>query len=511
MERRKFIKAGFLTATGLGMAPLLNAKRPRVSASGNGGRKPNVLVILTDQQNIDTISAYRGHFNHPAHGTGWLSTPNLDRLAQRGVSFMESHVNNPICSPQRACLFTGRMSSETGVPTNNQGIDRNVPNMGQWLAQESDYARYYCGKWHAGGPWNYPEVSGSRKIPGFNCLPVGGTACGDYNDYAVSATTAAFLNSYQKKSPFLFVAGLMNPHDISFWDPKLGGEVMTPGKDVLGLGNHLPPVPPNLHYTFDDPRDNLRVRSWNDMHWRNYAYEYYRMVEKVDNDVGRILDAVDSRDDETVIIFTSDHGEGLGRHQRTGKWHPFDHSLKVPLIISWPGTAAEDVQDTAHLVQGVDLMATVCAIAGIAPPPHCRGRSLIPLLRRESGVEWTDSVYAEFHNTGRLLRTSRYKYVRWYRPGEYGEYPRWRRPGRRQVGFEQPYRLKDGRTVEFSPEHLADLDRLPQELLFDMQEDPWEKRNLATKSEYAEIIRDHDRLMLEQWESRLIPGKTYIR
>jgi arylsulfatase A-like enzyme len=503
MKRREFIQTTALAATGLTLSPWASA-RP-VSR-----RKPNILIILTDQQNIDTIAAHRSHFDHPCHGSNWVKTPNLDRLAKRGVSFMESHVNNPVCSPQRASLFTGRMSTETGVPINNRGIDQRIPNMGQWLAQESNYERYYCGKWHAGGPWNYPSAAGPRKIPGFECIPIGDTHCGDFNDYAVSGTTAGFLNNYRKDQPFLFVAGLMNPHDICFWTPPLGGGVITPGQDVFGLGDALPPLPPNLNYDFAEPYevsesyDEPRIREWSAMHWRNYAYEYYRMVEKVDADVGRILDAVDSREDETVIIFTSDHGEGLGRHERIQKWHPFEHSLKVPLIISWPGTGAEDYCDRQHLVQGVDLMATVCDIAGIAPPPHCHGRSLVPLIRRDSGVEWSESVYAEFQRTGRVLRTERYKYVRAYRPGFGGG------PFERDLTeLEQPYRLKDGRTVEYVPEYLDQFARYPEELLFDMLEDPWEMTNLATDSRYADILRDHDRLMVQQWESRLIPGRAH--
>ncbi len=492
LNRRQFLQTGAVAATGA--VALSSMPRPRM-AGAETASKPNIVIILTDQQNIDTISAHQRYFTHEAHGCRWLSTPNLDRLAERGMSFLESHVANPVCSPSRGTFFTGRMSIETSVTTNNVGIDRDVPNMGQWFEQNSDYARVYCGKWHAGGQWNYPTISGNRKIPGFTTLPAGARGTGDIADYQVSGAVEAFVRNYDDSDPFLIVAGLMNPHDICYWTPGLGGKALVPDWDVFELGDDLPPLPPNFDYDFDEPREQ-RVRSFNEWNWRNYTYEYYRMVEKVDADVGRILDAVESRDDDTLVIFTSDHGEGLGRHMRVQKWHPYDESVKVPLIISCPGRVVENVVDTSHLVNGVDIMSTVCAYAGIPAPPHARGSNLKPLLEGDDPEYWTDNVYAEIQQTGRMIRTNKYKYVKFYEfSGD----------------SEKPFVMADDTHTQFEPGQGHLYKEHPVKLLFDMEADPWETQNLADDARFADVIAAHEQILREQYEARLIPGVNYNR
>lgn len=395
------------------------------------------------------------------------------------------------------------MSRETGVTSNNLGIDPRVPNMGQWLSEQAGYEAYYCGKWHASGPWNYPEVSGSRRVAGFKTIPVGAGATGDFSDYQVSSATVSFLSQYRGASPFLFVAGLMNPHDICFWIPQLGGPHITQGGDPYGLGDARPPVPPNNEFHRSDRSESAAFGfGWTEEHWRNYAYDYYRMVERVDADVGRILDALEERDDDTVVIFTSDHGEALGRHNLVQKWHPYDHSLKVPLICSRPGEWESGRVDRKSLVMGVDVMATVCDAAGVAPPPQARGRSLEPLLKGES-AEWRESVFAECRQTTHILRTQRFKYVKAYAFSQ-NEL----RHGRH---VEKPFVGRNGEALAYDPDgfdaYRANRDGIA---LFDLEADPWETRNLAGDGGYGEIAEAHDRLLREQWESRLIPGVPEI-
>lgn len=486
MNRRQFMQTGAVALGGVALTS---------RATADKAPNPNIVIIMTDQQNIDTISAHQQYFTHESHGCRWLSTPNLDRLAARGVSFLESHVANPVCSPSRGSFFTGRMSIESSVVTNNFGIDKNVPNMGQWFEANSNYARVYCGKWHAGGNWGYPEVSGNRKIPGFDILPGSARASGDLADYQVSGAVEAFIRNYNESNPFLIVAGLMNPHDICYWTPQLGGKMLVPDSDVFGLGDALPPLPPNMDYDFPEPID-LRIRNFTAMNWRNYTYEYYRMIEKVDADVGRILDAVESRSDDTLLIFTSDHGEGLGRHMRVQKWHPYDQSVKVPLIISCPGRVVENVVDTEHLVNGVDIMSTVCEYAGIPAPPHARGRSLKPLLSAETPEFWSDNVYAELRFTGRMIRTNDYKYVKFYQYS--GE-------------AEKPFVLADDSHSQFEPGKGHLYKENPVRLLFDMKNDPWETRNLFDDPRYADIVTSHEAILREQYEARLIPGTNFER
>lgn len=158
-----------------------------------------------------------------------------------------------------------------------------------------------------------------------------------------------------------------------------------------------------------------------------------------------------------MVIFTSDHGEGAGFHGRTGKWTPYEESAKVPLIFSWPGRMEEGVIDRERLTLGTDPMATMCDFAGIGFPEHMEGRSLRPFLEGRQ-AEGREFVVAEWQIDGRMLRSPRYKYA--WKEGD------------------------------------------PVELLFDLEQDPWETVNLFDSPAHADILRDHRR-MLRDYDAML--------
>jgi len=431
--RRQFIQTGALAA---------GAAMTSGSVSAAPKRKPNFLFIVCDQLGLDALSG---------HGCPDVHTPNVDRLIRRGVTFLESHSTDPVCSPARSSLFTGRMPVETGVITNGRPIHPSVPNMGQWLRRDG-YDTVYCGKWHL--PGGYPT-----EMPGFNVLPVGGGQ-GDLVDSVVSRTCEAYLKTRPKDNPFLLVASLMQPHDICYW--AIRNKFLVPKQlPFPQLADQLPALPPNHTARPAAPKllDEKMFREFSDAQWRYYLYIYYRQVEMADADIGRMLDALEASGeaDNTVVIFTSDHGDGRGRHKHVSKWYPYDESVKVPMVVSCPGQIAEGHVDASHLVSGLDVMSTVCDYAGIAPPPDLRGYSLRPLLEQRS-VEWREFVVADTHVVGRMIRTAQYKYVRY----------------------------QDD----------------PVEQLFDMQADPWETKNLYEDAHYADTIAAH-RKLLDEWEGRL--------
>lgn len=499
ISRRTFLKSG----TALGGFSIVNnscfASTLDQAHASTGEKKPNILIIISDQMNIDAIAHYSSHFKDPAYGGHWARTPNLDRLAKEGFSFIESHSGDPVCSPSRSCMFTGRMAIETGVVMINIGIDKNVPNMGQWFEQHSDYNRVYCGKWHIGGKWNYPEISGPRKIPGFTTLPVGGSGMGIYTDPQVSNSVASFIANYRDDNPYLLVASLMNPHDICYWVMNNDGDETTPKTDVYDLGSKLPVLPPNYNFDFQQPPGLKRYTAFqSDTQWQNYSYDYYRMIEDIDEHVGRIMKAVRERKDDTIVMFVSDHGEGLGRHRLTSKWHPYEPSVKVPFILWNPKRIRADVMDTEHLVSNVDMMPTLCDYAGIDLPPHCRGYSLRRLIDREGTPteQWRDNIYAEWQITGRLIRTKKYKYAMKYQYS--GD-------------FNKPYVQKtDGAYTQFVQGHGEEYAEYPEELLFDIENDPWELNNLINAPGADEIVHEHRRI-LRDWEAKLIVGQHYDR
>lgn len=408
----------------------------------DNNRRPNFLFITTDQQGLDTISA---------NGCRDIHTPNMDRLARSGVSFSESHTTNPLCSPARSSMFTGRMPSETGVVVNNRPIRSDIPNMGQWLSQEG-YETVYIGKWHV--PASY-----TSEIPGFEVIPAGIGGQGNIGDAAVSRACQGYLRNRTSSKPFFLVASFLQPHDICQYvsmHRNAPDEIPYPG-----ILDQLPELPPNFSY---DPREPQKLRnfnrpSWSEQQWRYYIWSYYRHVEMVDAEIGRVLQALDDSGEaeNTVIIFTSDHGEGRGRHQMVLKNYLYEEAEKVPLMVSWPGRIPEGKQDMAHLVSGLDIAPTMCDYAGVKPPQGVLGRSLKPILEGKT-VEWHEFVAAEVQKIGRMIRTPNYKYVAY--SGD------------------------------------------PVEQLFDMKADPGETKNLAGVSQYDTILEDH-RKLLREWEERL--------
>lgn len=502
LNRRDFLKTG-ASGTLLAMSGKSAGAMPKQAAH------PNILMIVVDQMNLDAVSAYRDIFKDPAYGCHWLNTPNLDELTRNGTSFIESHSADPICCPARASMFTGRMSCEHGVLYNNVGIDDDLPNLGQWLQTEAGYKTVYCGKWHAGGAWNCPTVSGPRKIPGFDTLPVGSHGVGRTLDYEVSMATEAFVRNYKGSQPLFMVAGLLNPHDICFWSPSTSRGLVALDKDYYQLGETLPPLPPNQDVSFDETgvtdRNKIGKHQRGDMQWKQYIYDYLRQIEIIDRDVGRMLDAVRARKDNTVVIFTSDHGDGAGRHRRCGKWQPYESSVKVPLIVCGPEVKAGRV-DQEHLVSGVDLFPTICEFAGATPPENMRGHSLVPLLRGAVPEEWRDHVYYSFQYTGRCIRTQKYKYVMRYKFSGQVSKP----PDSPQT-LDLPFVLKDsGEPSRFIPGEGDRFEKEPNEFLFDMENDPWETKNLSGDPQYASVIKEHEKL-LENWEAKLAIGTRFDR
>ncbi|MCC7494895.1 MAG: sulfatase-like hydrolase/transferase [Fimbriimonadaceae bacterium] len=433
-NRRRFVQTG---AAALGAAAL-----PRAGAQA---RRPNLLLIVCDQLNLDGMSAL---------GNPHVRTPNLDRLAARSTLFTESLSPNPVCSPARSALFTGRMPVETGVVTNDRPIRAGLPNLGEWFRANSNYTTAYCGKWHV------PNGIFAKDFKGFTPL-VGGGRQGCHDDTWVTTASEAFLRAQaRRQEPWLLVSSYMQPHDICYWmiHPQT---LVSDQPPLANLTTDLPALPPNHRSRPVGPArvGNGYTRFTTDEQWRYYLYAYYRMVEMLDQDVGRLLDALDEtgQADNTVVVFTSDHGEGAGRHGNVQKWHPYDESLKVPFLISWPGQIAAGKRDSAHLVSLLDISSTFCDYAGLAPPPLARGRSVRPLAEGRQ-VEWRDHLVCEWQGDGRIVRTPRHKLV--------------------------TYRGD------------------PQVQLFDIVEDPWETTTLAAEARHGETIAAHQKLLAE-WDRRM--------
>jgi arylsulfatase A-like enzyme len=442
LKRRSFIGSGIALA---GAAPF----------AGAAPNRPNILFIITDQQTAGALGCA---------GNPYVKTPNMDALAARGVRFAKSYSTNPVCCPARASFFTSRMPHELGILANANAdlSSKGVPTMGE-LFRQAGYKTAYAGKWHPQMP--YPAYR-QKPIPGFDVLPLAGKDPGtvDHEKEGKGLTADpnaadAAIHYLQQKhdKPFLLVASLLNPHDIC----EYGSSACEALKSLLPEDpNLLPPARPNMTDTETLPPGlQMRVESRSELEWREYLYVYYRLVEIVDAEIGRILAALENsgRAKDTVVLYTSDHGEMMGSHSMRVKSKLYEEAVAVPLVVAPPGCPAR--VDTRHLVNTLDVLPTLLDYAGIAAPGSLEGHSLRPLVEQKS-VEWRDHVVSEANTyfQARMVRTDRYKYI-----------------------------LFDGAA--------------PNEQFFDMVQDPGELRNRIGNPELQTEVSRH-RALLKSWMAK---------
>jgi arylsulfatase A-like enzyme len=374
---------------------------------------PNILFLITDQQWAGALSCA---------GNPLVKTPNIDTLAARGTRFEKSYCTFPLCCPSRASLFSSRMPHELNIfgNTNAELANKKVPTMGE-LFRTAGYETAYAGKWHLNTP--FPAFSKTPTIPGFTVLPMPKSKI-DLNKDGKGLTidpntTDAAIKFLQQphQNPFLLTVSLLNPHDICEFAP-LEIDIHCEALDKLLPADpaQLPPARPNWSATDNQPSKITVFHTepnFSERQWQEYLHVYYRLLEKVDREIGRVLETLDQAGltENTLVIFTSDHGEMMGSHKMFTKVSLYDESAAVPLIVAGAGTAAQVDRD--HLVSGLDILPTMLAYAGIGAPPTLLGKSLKPLLSGQA-ISWRDFVVSETAAPGveaRMVRTSRYKYI----------------------------------------------------------------------------------------------------
>jgi len=455
--RRTFLRNSCLAAAALGAPSVLAAAVDRRD-------RPDVLFIMTDQQFADAMSC--------AMGAKWLKTPAMDSLADSGTLFSRAYSPNPLCMPARNSIFTGRYPHETGVTMNGRAkIDtEEFLNMGNYFLR-AGYETAYFGKWHL------CFDSKNSKAHGFQiakCL------YGNGHDGEVGDLSVAYLASQKanQPKPLMTVVSLSNPHDVcqlSRFQKLPSGPVGKPPKP-----DKCPPVPPNLAPPINetDTMTTLRkgyqgkgskfpVGDFTDDQWRQLRWGYYRLIEKVDAEIAKVLAALTNsgRDEKTVIIFTSDHGDCAGAHRFNQKTVFYDESTRVPLIIRRKGETAKRVCDKL-INTGIDILPTMLDYAGIAIPKKLPGRSVRPIVMGKPPADWPDHLVIQNHLSqtvavdgiraaaqGRMVRTEQYKYC-----------------------------VYDHGTQ--------------RESLVDMKNDPLETKNIATDPANKKIIETHRELLL---------------
>lgn len=396
----------------------------------------NVLVILTDQQHWNMMSCA---------GNPHVHTPNMDRLAERGVRFTRTYAANPVCIPARFSLMTGRMPTAIGMRSNAENSAEPLPadieqNALGHLVRRAGYRPLYGGKQHI------PRSSAEKM--GFESF------CADERD--ALADDCAERLSRGEDEPFLMVASFINPHDICYMAiresaqtpeeldliERGGVELATLEQDMQlppGVNEErffaelCPPLPDNFepqegepeaisHLLAKRPFRRKAREAWGERPWRMHRWAYARLTERVDREIGKVLDALDNgpHAGNTVVVFTSDHGDMDAAHRLEHKTAFYDESARVPLIVRRPGETHPGRVDDKHLLSnGLDFVPTFCDYMGIDPPAGVEGTSFRPLL--ETGRPAADRPWIKIENEiGRCVVSATHKYAR-YDEGERAE------------------------------------------------------------------------------------------
>ncbi len=450
------------------------AKSPDPSSEGadtgaaTTSKSPNMLLIVTDQQHAGMMSCA---------GNPYLKTPAMDSLARDGIQFANAYAANPVCVPSRISMATGVMPGRLGVF--NNGMKADVPHdvdahsLGK-LIKGAGYDTFYGGKVHMCAELAPPRAGYDEY----------------YKDQRedLPAACIEFIERKREK-PFFVVASFINPHDICFAysahkgrSPKGKQSVEHLYRQAAALPlDELPPLPGNYAIPPAEPHaiaSHLSPRAvtpagtmrkeYDQREWRIYRWIYCRLTEQVDRHIGQILDAVkrNGLEDETLIVFTSDHGNMDASHRLASKGLFYDESAGVPMLMKYGGVISPGTVDEHLVSNGLDILPTLCDYAGVAVPKTLLGRSLRPIAEGNRVDSWREYVVSENH-TGRMIRSQRYKYCV-YTEGE-----------------------------------------IPESLV-DMQDDPGEMKNLALSPEYKDALFEHRRY-LDRWieESGDMQARTF--
>ena len=475
---------------------------------------PNVLFIVVDDLNV-ALGSYLDSAARPQYASA--KTPNLDRLAAQGVRFDRAYVQNPLCHPSRTSFLTGLRPSSTGILDNSAGPRATIGEALRMLPEHFHDHGYFTARvgkiahnsHEHSVSWDVSKFALSREpaarfhFPGYlpaidhsevrdntwlidgaseglsrrqilatlersGGLPLSWRATTESPRMTPDGTTATRivqLLAENRDKPFFIAAGFHKPHQpwvgpASFFEQHPPGEIELPSTK----SGQLDDIPaPASEVRRDDAELDERQK-------KQAIAAYHAMVTMTDSYVGQLLDALELLElaDSTIVVFTSDHGFQLDEHG--GLWRKsvqFEESTRVPLIVRLPDGQSAGRTATG-LVELVDLYPTFVELAGLPGPAHTlEGTSFGPLLENPDR-EWKSAAFSEtkregFH--GRTLRAERYRYTEW------------------------------------TPESGGEGETLRE--LYDLEQDPFEHRNLASSASHGEVVSDLSRRLAEGWRAAL--------
>ena len=435
-----------------------------VGASALAVERPNIIFLFADDQRADTIGA---------HGNPHIQTPNLDRLAAEGFSFRRNYCagsfSGAVCVASRAMLMTGRhwMNLPANKPQSNWGDAITLPAL---LTSNGNYRSSIVGKWHNG------KGTLDRSFTNGRSIYMGGMAnhadfqvqdltegklspkraAGGFSSTVFADEAVKFISNAGSDQPFFLYVAFMAPHD-----PR-----NPPEKYRQMYYRKRPPLPSNFlpQHPFQNAPQATSGRDESLAPWprtkeviSDQLCEYYGLVTHLDEQVGRVLQALKNSPhaDNTIVIYTADHGLAMGSHGLLGKQNVYEQSMNCPLILKGPGVPKGKSSNAFTYVH--DLYATICDFADIDTPTAMDSRSLRTVM-----IDQTDrvreSVFLPFQDNQRAVRDGRWK--------------------------------------------LHVYPRINHQLLFDLSTDPHEMKNLAAAPEHRATVA-RMQVLMETWRKRL--------
>ncbi|MBI2939976.1 MAG: sulfatase-like hydrolase/transferase, partial [Chloroflexi bacterium] len=501
---------------------------PLARRTAMSGRPMNVLLVWTDEQRADSLGVY---------GNPRIRTPNVDCLADRGILFEQAYCTQPVCSPSRASILTGLYPHTHGATQKDMVLGADTPTLAE-LLRPAGYACGYVGKWHLGHEvrpqhgfeqfWISTEDMYTKDLTaeGYSSYHAflvergyappdkwhGGrifnrdTAARLPEEVGKPAFQAAecirFLETYRDQ-PFFLSVNFLEPHFPYFgpWDGVYRTEaVRLPVSWYREMEETVPFRYRVLRQMFVE--DNPWVQPNNEAGWRDLTARYWGLCSLVDKHVGRVLDRLEALGlaEDTIVVYTSEHGDMLGEHRMIMKCVPYEGAVRVPLIIRAPGLPARRI---ATPVSQVDLVPTLLDLLDLPVPGHVQGTSLVPLLTDGDIAPDDATVVVEWSGLEGL-------------PGWGGYWARLPRTGPLRSLTADQLGPVDWRSIRRGPWKL-NVHLTGEHELYSLREDPGELHNAIRDPGREGIVRSlygrlrrwqhevHDTLVLPE-----LPGRAFI-
>ncbi len=428
--------------------------------------RPNVLFMIADDHRWDAIAGM---------GDPTVKTPTMDSLMERGTNFQQTHImgslSGAVCVPSRAAVLTSASLFRSGA---NQ-INRDYAVWPQVMRQ-AGYHTFFSGKWHNdrqtfadsfddAAKIFFGGMGNQYKVPVFDFDPTGkypkdARYIGDkFSSTLFTDSAVQFIENYDQTDPFFLYLSFTSPHD-----PRT-----PPGEYATMYKPEDVPVPEN--FLPEHPFDNGEMRIRDEMLAefprtpeivQQHIADYYGMITSQDAEMGRVIQTLEEKGhlDNTIVIYTADHGLAVGQHGLFGKQNLYSHSIRVPSIFAGPGIPEGVTVDA--LTYLYDVFPTVCDLTEVDCPDTTEGCSLVPLM--EGCVDKVRAtVFAAYKDIHRSISDGRWKLIRYYVSKETGK----------------------------GTDYIQ---------LFDLEQDPWETTNLADLPEHADLVRSLAADM-EMWQT----------